>query len=36
MRVLLDENLDRRLKQHFWSKHVVRTVSECGWSGKKW
>jgi predicted nuclease of predicted toxin-antitoxin system len=35
MRVLLDENLDRRLKEHFRSEHVVKTVSECGWSGKK-
>ena len=35
MRVLLDENLDRRLKRAFDSDYEVMTVTECGWSGKK-
>ncbi|MCC2668650.1 MAG: hypothetical protein K0Q72_1121 [Armatimonadetes bacterium] len=35
MRVLLDENLDRRLKRHFDADFVVVTVAEHGWSGKK-
>lgn len=35
MRVLLDENLDRRLNRHFDSEHEVLTITECGWSGKK-
>jgi predicted nuclease of predicted toxin-antitoxin system len=35
MRVLLDENLDRRLKQLFDPEFQVSTVAERGWSGKK-
>jgi hypothetical protein len=34
MRILLDECLPRRLKQHLLG-HDVRTVPEMGWSGKK-
>lgn len=35
MRLLLDENLDRRLKRFFSEGHDVRTVREQGWRGKK-
>jgi uncharacterized protein (DUF433 family) len=35
MRVLLDENVDRRLKRHFDAEFEVVTVSERGWSGTK-
>ncbi|MBE2186227.1 MAG: DUF5615 family PIN-like protein [Rhodothermales bacterium] len=35
MRILLDENVDRRLKRSFDSEHAVVTVREHGWSGKK-
>ena len=35
MRVLLDENLDWRLKRHFDADFQVVTVTERGWSGKK-
>ena len=35
MRVLLDENLDRRLKRYFDDEFEVVTVAERGWSGKK-
>ncbi len=35
MRVLLDENLPRRLKGHLPSDWEIFTVPECGWSGKK-
>ena len=34
MRILLDENLPRKLTVHLVS-HACRTVVECGWSGKK-
>lgn len=34
MRILLDECLPRRLKAQFPS-HVVLTVPEAGWAGKK-
>jgi predicted nuclease of predicted toxin-antitoxin system len=34
MRILLDENLPRKLARHFIG-HECRTVVECGWSGKK-
>ena len=34
MRLLLDENLDRRLKRFFGEEHDVLTVQERGWSGK--
>ena len=35
MRILLDENVDRRLKIHFPDEHEVVTVAEAGWAGKK-
>ena len=35
MRVLLDENVDRRLKRDFAEGHEVSTVAEAGWAGKK-
>ena len=35
MRVLLDENLDRRLKKAFEAQIEVMTVIERGWGGKK-
>src|SRR5437016_9575845 len=34
MRVLIDENLPRKLARHLIG-HECRTVSECGWAGKK-
>jgi hypothetical protein len=34
MRILLDENLPRKLAVHLIG-HECRTVVECGWSGKK-
>ena len=34
MRVLLDENIDRRLKESFDNGFVVMTVTERGWSGR--
>lgn len=35
MRILLDENMDRRIKRFFDEGHEVLTVQECGWAGKK-
>ena len=35
MRILLDENMDRKLKQAFEAEHDVTTVRDQGWSGKK-
>lgn len=35
MRILLDENMDRRLKNALDSGYTIQTVQECGWSGKK-
>lgn len=35
MRVLLDENLDWRLRRRFDTDHDVVTVRYRGWSGKK-
>ena len=35
MRVLLDENVDRRLRPLFDPGHEVVTVAEQGWSGEK-
>lgn len=35
MRVLLDENVDRRLEQAFDEHHEVSTVPERGWAGMK-
>ncbi|QIN84393.1 hypothetical protein GBA63_18400 [Rubrobacter tropicus] len=34
MRILLDENVDRRLKRDFTGGHEVVTVAEAGWVGK--
>lgn len=34
-RVLLDENLDRRLKNHFSAQLDVRSVPDLGWQSKK-
>jgi predicted nuclease of predicted toxin-antitoxin system len=34
MKILVDENLPRRLVDHL-SGHESRTVAECGWAGKK-
>jgi hypothetical protein len=34
MRILLDENLPRKLAGHLVG-HECRTVAACGWSGKK-
>jgi len=36
MRVLLEEQLDRRLKKHLDPKFDVWTVAERGWKGKKY
>ena len=33
MRVLLDENVPRKLKHRFGPDHVVTTVQERGWAG---
>jgi predicted nuclease of predicted toxin-antitoxin system len=35
LRILLDENVDRRLKGVLSGKHEVVTVAEAGWAGKK-
>jgi len=35
MRVLLDEDLPRRLGQHISSALSVRTVGDCNWLGKR-
>jgi hypothetical protein len=35
LRVLLDENVDQRLKRTFDEQHEVSTVPERGWAGKK-
>lgn len=35
MRVLLDENVDRRIKRFFDARHEVFTVADKGWTGKK-
>lgn len=34
MKVLIDENLPRKLTDHL-KEHQCRTVAECGWAGKK-
>ncbi|MBV8776853.1 MAG: DUF5615 family PIN-like protein [Alphaproteobacteria bacterium] len=34
MRILLDEQLPRRLARHL-SGHLARTVQQCGWSGRR-
>ncbi|PLS81693.1 MAG: hypothetical protein CYG60_25650 [Actinobacteria bacterium] len=35
MRIILDENVDRRLKRGFAEEYEVVTVAEVGWAGKK-
>jgi hypothetical protein len=35
MRLLLDENLDRRPKRFFGEEHEVVTVREHSWGGKE-
>ncbi len=35
MRILLDENMDRKLRDAFKAEHDVTTVRDQGWSGKK-
>ncbi len=35
MRVLLDENMDRKLRRWFDMDHAVTAVSERGWSSKR-
>lgn len=35
MRILLDENIDWRLRRGFGAEHDVVTVKHRGWSGKK-
>jgi predicted nuclease of predicted toxin-antitoxin system len=35
MRILLDESLPRRLRQHFPADFLARTVQEQGWAGKR-
>jgi predicted nuclease of predicted toxin-antitoxin system len=35
LRILLDENVDRRLKRDFYEELEVVTVAEAGWAGKK-
>jgi hypothetical protein len=35
LRILPDENVDRRLKQYFTEGRDVITVAEAGWAGKK-
>tara|TARA_R110002020_G_scaffold1998_2_gene9189 strand:+ start:64777 stop:64920 length:144 start_codon:yes stop_codon:yes gene_type:complete len=35
MRLLLDENLPRKLKYRFSEAHEILTVPEMGWSGIK-
>ena len=35
MKLLLDENLPRKLKYRFSTSYEVLTVTEMGWSGKK-
>ena len=35
MRILLDENVDRRLKGDLTGEHEIVTVAEAGWAGKK-
>jgi len=35
MRVLLDENMPRKLTQHFDSGVEAKTVGQCGWKGTR-
>jgi len=34
LRILLDENVDRRLKRDLTGEHEIITVAEAGWAGK--
>ena len=34
MKILLDENLPKKLKLDFEDKHEIRSVQEMGWQGK--
>ena len=35
MKILLDENIPKMLKQHFGKPYRVFTVQEMSWDGKK-
>ncbi len=35
MKILLDENLPKKLKVDFGTEHEVKTVRDMGWLGKK-
>lgn len=35
MKILLNENLPRKLKSDFGPEHEVSTVRDMGWTGKK-
>ena len=35
MKILLDENLPKKLKINFAAEHEIFTVREKGWNGKK-
>ena len=35
MKILLDENLPKKLKADFGIEHEVKTVRDMGWLGKK-
>lgn len=35
MRVLLDENMPRKLTALFDGPHEVKTIAQCGWKGTK-
>jgi hypothetical protein len=35
MKILLDENLPKQIKQDFGDGYVVKTVRDMGWLGKK-
>ncbi len=35
MKILLDENLPKKLKADFGTEHEVKTVRDMGWLGKK-
>jgi len=35
MKILLDENLPKKIKINFQEKHEISTVGDMGWNGKK-
>jgi predicted nuclease of predicted toxin-antitoxin system len=35
MKILLDENLPKQLKENFGPNYDVKTVRDMGWAGKK-